>query len=74
MTEFDSKYANAQIYWIHCRDVEINKFYVGSTCNFFNRRNNHISDCYNIKSKNYNNYLYKYIILCTFVFHKSKLI
>lgn len=60
MTEFN-KYTNAQIYWIYCRDAEINQFYVGSTCNFFNRRNKHISDCYNNKSPNYNNHLYKYI-------------
>jgi hypothetical protein len=60
MTEFN-KYTNAQIYWIHCGDAKINQFYVGSTCNFFNRRNKHISDCYNNKSTNYNSPLYKYI-------------
>ena len=61
MTEFDSKYANGQIYWIHCRDAKINQFYVGSTCNFYDRREQHIGDCYNNKRDNYNSALYRYI-------------
>lgn len=61
MTEFDSKYANAQIYWIHCRDANINQFYVGSTCNFYNRRNKHINCCNNINNPLYNKSLYNYI-------------
>ena len=61
MTEFNSKYANGQIYWIHCRDAKINQFYVGSTCNFYDRRSTHIDNCYNPKSKAYNSPVYKYI-------------
>jgi hypothetical protein len=61
MTEFNSKYSNGQIYWIHCKDAKINEFYVGSTCNFFDRRNKHIDNCYNPKSKAYNSPVYKYI-------------
>lgn len=61
MTEFNSKYANGQIYWIHCRDAKINEFYVGSTCDFFKRRKKHIDNCYNPKSKAYNCTVYKYI-------------
>jgi hypothetical protein len=61
MTEFNSKYANAQIYWIHCKDAKINQFYVGSTCNFFDRRVKHIEAFYNPKNKAHNKLLYKYI-------------
>jgi hypothetical protein len=61
MTEFNSKYANAQIYWIHCRDAKINQFYVGSTCNFYNRREKHIRSCCNPKDNAYNSPVYIYI-------------
>jgi len=61
MTEFDSKYSNGQIYWIHCRDAKINEFYVGSTCNFSNRRLKHIRACTNPRDNAYNSPVYKYI-------------
>tara|TARA_R110002072_G_scaffold245019_1_gene404350 strand:- start:12 stop:626 length:615 start_codon:yes stop_codon:yes gene_type:complete len=38
-----------------------NETYVGSTCDFKQRRNKHKSDCYNTESKEYNKSLYKYI-------------
>ena len=35
--------------------------YIGSTINFNKRKQNHKSDCYNEKNKNFNKLLYKFI-------------
>ena len=40
-------YQNGLIYKIVCKDLDVKYIYVGSTCNFETRRNNHKSKCNN---------------------------
>ena len=49
------------MYKIYCKDSSITEFYVGSSINFENRKKQHISNCNNIKSKEYNSKLYRFI-------------
>ena len=57
----ENKYENGIIYKLCCRDTTITDVYVGSTCRFNKRKNNHKSSCNNEKSKAYNFYLYQFI-------------
>jgi hypothetical protein len=54
-------YEKAVIYKIACKDLNIKDIYVGSTAQFENRINYHISVCNNPKSKAYNYYVYDFI-------------
>jgi len=49
------------IYKIYCKDETIKDCYVGSTNNFNKRCGEHISNCNNENSKEYNLKVYKYI-------------
>jgi len=55
-------YNNTIIYKIVCKDVNITKSYGGHTTHIIKRRAKHKSDCNNINSKNYNCYVYQFII------------
>ena len=52
-------YSNSIIYKIHCEDVP--EIYVGSTCNFNDRRYNHKSSCNNENNNAYNLKVYQFI-------------
>ena len=54
-------YSKTIIYKICCNDTEIKEIYVGSTCNFINRKYNHKSTCYNENIKEYNYKIYQFI-------------
>lgn len=54
-------YENGVIYKIACKDLNIKDVYVGSTAQFENRINHHISVCNNPVSKAYNYYVYDFI-------------
>jgi len=54
-------YNKSFIYKLCCKDVNVKEIYVGSTTGWKNRKKNHKLSCNNMKSKNYNSYVYKYI-------------
>jgi len=54
-------YKNGCVYKLCCKDPNIDKIYVGSTVNFKARKSKHKSVCNNIKDKDYNAYVYKFI-------------
>lgn len=54
-------YQKTIIYKICCKDPTILNTYTGSTSNFYKRKQQHKSNCYNIKDKKYNYYVYKFI-------------
>jgi len=54
-------YSRCVMYKINCRDPSITDLYIGSTCNFTRRKNEHKSVSSNDKSRNYNLKLYKCI-------------
>jgi len=55
-------YSKAIVYKLCCKDVQIKKIYIGSTCNFSRRKCAHKSDCNNEKKvKFYNLKVYKFI-------------
>ena len=54
-------YKNASVYKLCCKDPTIKDVYVGSTCNFRTRKNDHKKRCTNSKHKNYNIYVYQFI-------------
>ena len=49
------------VYKIICKDENITDIYVGSSCDFKSRLSCHKSDCYNVKSNNYNSKVYQFI-------------
>ena len=49
------------VYKIYCRDYSITEFYVGSSVNFKARKYAHKSNCNNIKRREYNYKVYRYI-------------
>jgi hypothetical protein len=49
------------VYKIYCNDSSITEFYVGSSCNFKERKRKHTSNCNNIKRTEYNYKVYRYI-------------
>jgi hypothetical protein len=51
----------AKIYKISCNDALITDCYIGQTCNFQQRLNEHRSNCYNQNSNKYNYKLYQTI-------------
>src|ERR1700752_274161 len=61
MPKQEIDYKNTIIYKIVCKDINIKDLYVGSTTNFIKRKYCHKSRCNNIKSKNYNSVVYKFI-------------
>ena len=54
-------YSRTIVYKIVCNDVNIKDLYVGHTTNFVKRKNQHKSSCNNVKSKDYNIYVYQFI-------------
>jgi hypothetical protein len=54
-------YSNTIIYKIECNDLNITDCYVGHTTEFRKRKSQHKSDCNNIKRKQYNYNVYKFI-------------
>jgi hypothetical protein len=58
-------YSKSIIYKLCCKDPEITDIYVGSTTNFFSRKNSHKSCCNNNSNKEkHNNPVYLYMRLC----------
>ncbi len=55
------KYENAIVYKLCCDDPEITDIYVGSTCNFKVRKNQHKSHCNNENGEKYDRYVYRFI-------------
>jgi hypothetical protein len=49
------------VYKIYCKDSSITEFYVGSSCDFHQRKRKHKSSCNNPKDKQYNYKVYRYI-------------
>ena len=56
-----NKYNNSLIYKIVCKDINIKNVYVGSTCNFKRRHNDHKNNTSNQNGKEYNRYLYQIV-------------
>ena len=54
-------YENSTIYKIVCKDLNIKDCYVGSTTNFNRRKICHKSHCNNVKGRDYNLKVYKFI-------------
>jgi len=54
-------YHNGIIYKLCCNDLSIKDIYIGSTTSFRKRKYAHKNSCNNIKSKNYNSKVYKFI-------------
>ena len=54
-------YSNSIIYKLCCKDPEIKEIYVGSTTNFYRRKQEHKSNCNNSNCKNYNSNVYEFI-------------
>ena len=54
-------YSNTHFYKIVCKDLQIEKCYVGHTTNFTKRKNTHKNNCNNISNKNSNAYLYQFM-------------
>jgi len=56
-----NNYQNSIIYKIICKDKQITNKYISSTTNLNRRISDHIRNCNNINSKNYNQRLYNFI-------------
>jgi len=56
-----TKYENAIVYKICCKDTSIIDIYIGSTCGFDYRKRNHKYNCNNENAKDYKIYLYEFI-------------
>ena len=56
-----TNYNQSCIYKIASKDAAINNIYIGSTCNFIKRRNQHKTVCNNPNSKDHNMYVYRFI-------------
>lgn len=54
-------YQNAVIYRIYCNDIKIKEIYIGSTCDFKKRWNQHKTSCYYEKGPHYNSKLFRFI-------------
>jgi hypothetical protein len=54
-------YANAIVYKICCKDINVVEIYVGSTTNFTKRKCGHKANCDNVKLKSYNYNVYQFI-------------
>jgi hypothetical protein len=61
MPRLKTNYANTKIYKLVCRDLTVSEIYVGHTTDFTNRKSNHKSNSINIKHKEYNYKVYRYI-------------
>ena len=61
MPRIPVKYQNTVIYKIVCNDLSVKKFFVSSTTEFVKRKAYHKFNCMNVKSKKYNNDIYKFI-------------
>lgn len=57
----DNKYEHSVIYKIKCKDENIKGVYIGSTTNFKQRVNSHKCRTTNIKDRDYESNLYKYL-------------
>ena len=54
-------YSKACIYKLCCNDLSINDIYIGSTCNFTRRKNQHKSNCNKVDNNAYNYKVYQFI-------------
>ena len=54
-------YNNSIIYKLCCKDTNITDIYVGSTTNFYRRKQDHKQQCNNTNSKEYNKNAYQFI-------------
>ena len=54
-------YSKTIIYRICCNDTNIKDIYIGSTCNFNQRKYQHKRNCNNKKLKQYNYFVYQFI-------------
>ena len=54
-------YSKSIIYKLCCRNPEIVDIYIGSTTNVTKRKQNHKSNCNNVKCNDYNIYVYRFI-------------
>ncbi len=54
-------YSKCVNYKLCCKNLDVKEIYVGSTCNFTKRKNEHKSSTNNLNSKNYNIKVYKFI-------------
>ena len=54
-------YGNSIIYKLCCKDTNITDIYVGSTTNFYRRKQEHKNRCNNDNVKSYNMNVYKFI-------------
>lgn len=54
-------YSKCFIYKICCKDLSVKDIYIGSTCNFANRKCKHKSNCTNKNVRDYNFKVYKFI-------------
>lgn len=61
MPKVSMNYQNSVIYKLVCKNINVKAIYVGSTTNFTKRLACHKSDCSNIRKRNYNLVVYRYI-------------
>jgi hypothetical protein len=61
MPRLEIKYANTKIYKLVCRDLTVPEICVGYTTDFTNRKCKHKHVCSNIKHKDHNLKVYRYI-------------
>ena len=54
-------YSKGLIYKLICNDNFITENYIGSCCDYKDRKKTHKSGCNNVNDKGYNNYKYKFI-------------
>jgi predicted GIY-YIG superfamily endonuclease len=47
-------YSKALVYKLECKDPDITDIYVGSTCNFNRRKQQHKKNCMNENDRDYN--------------------
>ena len=58
-----NKYNNSLVYKLVCKDINVKNVYVGSTCSYRLRQNNHKHNTTNPNGKKYNQYVYQIIRL-----------
>ena len=54
-------YGKSIIYKLVCNDTRITECYVGSSTNYYRRKQQHKLDCNNVNGKEYNHYKYRFI-------------
>ena len=54
-------YSKSVVYKICCKDADIKEFYVGSSCNLYNRKRRHKTGCTYVFGTEYNLLVYKFM-------------